>query len=163
MSGDKFPNLVYIAKYFNNIMSRLLMQCNDTCPMEDGWDSMIDVGDREAQFVYITWTADTQSSIYVVQYRLRNTQIYSSSLEVRDLVYMIIEGIQCYNTVIIQISSTHYNITQLRPETDYEIQVCRATSTSSSDDCGNCLFCVSTIDQAQGKLLSTGTLIITVI
>ena len=132
------------------------MQCNDTCPMEDGWDSMIDVGDRGARFVHITWTADTQSSFYVVQYRLKNTQIYSSSLEVRDLVYTIyvIMGMQCFciiNIIIIQISSTHYNITQLMPETDYEVQVCRATSLSSPDDCGNCLFCISTIDQVQGN------------
>ena len=141
------------------------MQCNDTCPVEDGWDSMIDVGDRGARFVHITWTADTQSSFYVVQYRLRNTQIYSSSLEVRDLVYTICHydsrgnSVFLYNKkiiIIVQISSTHYNITQLMPETDYEVQVCRAISTSSPDDCGNCLFCISTIDQVQGNYLSAG-------
>ena len=52
--------------------------------MEDGWDSMIAVGDRGARFIHIIWTTDAHSSLYVVQYRQRGTQIYSNSLEVRD-------------------------------------------------------------------------------
>jgi hypothetical protein len=52
--------------------------------MEEGWDSMIAVGDRGAQFIHITWTADTHSSLYVVQSRKRSTRIYSKSLAVRD-------------------------------------------------------------------------------
>ena len=60
------------------------MQCNDTCSMEDGWNSMIAVDDRGARFIHITWIADTNFSLYVVQYRQRNTRIYSNSLEVRD-------------------------------------------------------------------------------
>ena len=52
--------------------------------MEDGWNSMIAVDDRGARFIHITWIADTNFSLYVVQYRQRNTRIYSNSLEVRD-------------------------------------------------------------------------------
>lgn len=52
--------------------------------MEDGWNSMIAVGDRGARFILINWIADTNSSLYIVQYRQRSTQIYSNSLEVRD-------------------------------------------------------------------------------
>ena len=60
------------------------MQCYDTCSMRDGWNSMIAIGDRGARFIHITWTTDAHSSLYVVQYRQRSTQIYSNSLEVRD-------------------------------------------------------------------------------
>ena len=63
------------------------MQCDDTCPMlNEGWNSMVTIGVRRARFIHITWTADAQSSLYVVQYRLRNTQVYTSSLEVGDPV-----------------------------------------------------------------------------
>jgi hypothetical protein len=50
---------------------------------------MIAVGDRGAQFIHITWTADTHSSLYVVQSRKRSTQLYSRSLAVRDVPYTI--------------------------------------------------------------------------
>ena len=123
------------------------MQCIDVCPEGDGWDSRIAISNREARSICITWMADPQTSLYVVQYRLRNTPVYTNSLEVRDPVSCVQDSTMCF--FYIQISSTNYSITQLRPETDYEVQVCRATSTSDSDDCGNCLFCMSTI-QARG-------------
>ena len=61
----------------------MLMQCSDVCPVGVGWDSSITTNIRDARFIHITWMADTQSSLYVVQYRLRNTQVYTSSVEVR--------------------------------------------------------------------------------
>ena len=68
------------------IYNIMLMQCDDTCPRLGGWNSMITIGARRARSIYVTWTADAQSSLYVVQYRLRNTQVYTSSLEVRNSV-----------------------------------------------------------------------------
>ena len=64
----------------------MLMQCNDVCPEGSGWDSLITANTREARSIHITWMPDTPSSLYVVQYRLRNTQVYTSSLEVRGPV-----------------------------------------------------------------------------
>ena len=38
-----------------------------------------------------------------------------------------------------------HTITGLKPETEYEVQVCRANgSTLQSDKCGNCLLCITT-------------------
>ena len=61
----------------------MLMQCSDVCPVDIGWDSSITANIRDARFIHITWMADTPTSLYVVQYRLRNTQVYTSSVEVR--------------------------------------------------------------------------------
>ena len=83
-----------MLRLFSSSLYALIMQCNGTCPVEDGWDSMIAVGDQGARFVHITWTEDNQSSLYVVRYRQTNTQIYSSSLEVSDLKF-------CHYSIII--------------------------------------------------------------
>ncbi len=74
------------------------MQCSDVCPVGEGWDSSITANTREARSIHITWMADTSSSLYVVQYRLRNTQVYSSSLEVRDPVAYVHDSTVCLFT-----------------------------------------------------------------
>ena len=76
----------------------MLMQCNDVCPEGDGWNSRITISIREARFIFITWMPDSQASLYVVQYRLRNTPVYTSSLEVRDPVACVCDGIMCLFT-----------------------------------------------------------------
>lgn len=62
-----------------------MMQCVETCQMLDGWNSMIIIGSRSARYVVVTWTPESMSSLYVVQHRLRNTQVYTSSEVVSDL------------------------------------------------------------------------------
>ena len=62
-------------------------QCVDSCAISDeSWNSAITVVSQGTRYIHIMWTADTQSSLYVVQYRLTNTQVYTSSLEVRMYV-----------------------------------------------------------------------------
>ena len=92
----QYSTLVYIlspsasfSSYVHDFVYYVvLIQCDDICPVESGWNSLITASAREARHIIITWTADTQSSLYVVQYRLRNTQVYTSSLEVRDPICM---------------------------------------------------------------------------
>ena len=76
----------------------MLMQCSDVCPEGDGWNSRITISIREARFIFITWMPDSQASLYVVQYRLRNTPVYTSSLEVCDPVACAHDAIMCLFT-----------------------------------------------------------------
>ena len=75
--------LAFIVGYVHDFVIIILIQCVDVCTtVSNEWSSLITASARDARHIYLTWTADTPSSLYVVQYRIRNTQVYTSSLEV---------------------------------------------------------------------------------
>ena len=47
-----------------------------------------------------------------------------------------------FNIYYLQLTDETYTITNLSPETDYEVRVCLANGTEN--DCGNCLKCFRT-------------------